>query len=170
METVDQMTERHEKAIADAGVMTEAQMREGEPPDFESSDELAKYIQSLVDRPHSYGTCVYAMSYAAVAAMDFVAHKLGVTGFQHSCADIDILRMTRDFKWGRILNFENLLYPQCCNEENFPSAESLLKEHWEELAKRAKEKLAEGGMVHPNVKRHWLQLANATGAPCGVLE
>ena len=152
------------KAIADAGAPTEREMREAEVPFFDSEEELIAYIRGLVDRPHDYGTCVYAMSMAAVAAFKYVSKKLGVTGFQASCADLDILRRTRGWEWGKLLDFDELLYPQYCDEEHFPSVATLLEKHADELAKRARQKIEEtGGKAHPNVLKHWQRLA-ANGA------
>lgn len=148
------------ETVTDFKHMTEQQMREGKPPPIDTVEELAKYVQSLVDRQHDYGTCVYAMSYAAVAAMDYVAAKLGVTGFQHSCADLDVLRMTRNLTFGRVVDYSKLLYPQYCTEAHFPSLATLLTEHADKLSDMAKKLIRESdGFVHPNVKSHWRKLA-----------
>lgn len=162
MESVKELQDRHAKAIADAGVMTEKEMREAKVPNLGSVDELTTYIRTLVERPHDYGTCCYAMSMAATAAMYYVAGKLGVTGFQMSCADMDILARTRGWKWGKILDYENLLFPQYCNEEHFPSADTLLMAEREKLAELAKEKLKTVPDAHPNVLAHWRMLAGET--------
>lgn len=155
-------TERKTKeAIAVAGAMTEAEMRDAEVPSLKTPEELLAYITGLVERPHDYGTCCYAMSMAAVAAYNFVAHKLGVTGFQASCADLDILKRTRGFSWGRILNYEDLLFPQYCDEEHYPSAKTLLRDPKvaAELKVRAEKKLAEVPDAAGPVVDHWKKLA-----------
>src|SRR5574343_1229666 len=101
--------------------MNEQEMRESEVPTFDTIEELSKYVAELVSQDHDYGTCCYAMSMSAVAAFNFVAHKLGVTGFQASCADLDILRRTRYLKGPfAIQNYSNLLYPQYADAEHFP--------------------------------------------------
>lgn len=74
---------------------TEIEMRAEKVPWPETLEELTEYIASLTDREHDYGTCVYAMSLAATAAFQYVSKRLGVTGFQAGCADLDILRRTR---------------------------------------------------------------------------
>lgn len=133
-------------------------MREMKAPTFDSATELADYIRTLTDRPHDYGTCVYAMSLAAAAAFKHVAHKLGVTGFQASCADLDILRQTRGFEWGRLLNFHDLLYPQY--RGRFPAWDQLLEENREKLAEEAAKLLADrGDSARPDVRAHWAMLA-----------
>lgn len=159
-ERLEQMKQKQKKAISDSGAMTEQQMHDAEVIWPKTKEELIQYIDSLVNRPHDYGTCIYAMSMAAVAAFYYVSGQLDVTGFQASCADMDILRRTRNFKWGKILNYENLLYPQYCNDpEEFPSAQFLIEQNKEELSKRAKEKLADG-TLNDAVKNHWEYLAS----------
>lgn len=153
-------------AIADAKVPTEAELREMAAPWLTDIEELTSYIQGMVNRPHDYGTCVYAMSLSAVAAMYYVSQKLGVTGFQASCADIDILRRTRGLEFFCILDYSNLLYPQYCTEEHFPSVQTLLNdpEIKARLKEKAKIKLAEDACdtMHaaPGVIAHWKMLAS----------
>lgn len=140
-------------------------MRDEEVPYFESVEEVSKYITKLVDQQHSYGTCVYAMSMAATAAFKYVAHKLGVTGFQASCADLDILRRTRGLEWGKILDYDKLLYPQYLHEDNFPTISGLMSdpEVRTELKKRAQAKLDQSAndemRPHDAVLEHWRMLA-----------
>ena len=140
---------------------TEEEMREAKAPSPKNRRQLSEYIKSLVERDHDYGTCVYAMSLAATAAFNYVARELGVTGFQASCADMDILRRTRHMEKGfRILNYDNLLYPQYLTEDKFPSAGYLIAENKEQLAKWAKEKL-EGAdkFTSEAAIAHWEALA-----------
>lgn len=166
MKTPDEMQAEWAEAIRVAGVATEAEMREAKVPTPQTIEELGEYVRGLVERPHDYGTCCYAMSMAATAAFNFVAGKLGVTGFQSSCADMDILSRTRGWKWGRLLDYMNLLYPQYCNAGHFPSAADLMADPKvkEKLAELAREKIAESerdGFGHPDVIAHWRRLAEA---------
>lgn len=147
------------RAIKKAKVPTEKEMREVTVPTFNSMEELTKYINSLVNRPHDYGTCAYAMSMAATATFNYIARKLGVTGFQASCAEMDILRRTRGFEFGKVVDYSRLLFPQYCNEDHFPSANTLLNnpDILSELAKKARIQL-EDKSNHPiseSVKEHW---------------
>lgn len=141
---------------------TEKELRETEVVRPKTLDELNKIIEQLTERKHDYGTCVYAMSIAAVATFNYVAGKLDVTGFQASCADLDILRRTRDYENGfSIINYDNLLYPQYWDDEHFPSKEQLLEKNKEQLAEAAKKKLKESnGSTHPNVIKHWEMVAS----------
>lgn len=136
--------------------MTEAELRDSKVIWPHSEHELMGYIRSLIDRTHDYGTCVYAMSMAATAAFNYAGYVLGTTGFQAGCADMDILRRTRGMDMGfRIINYENLLYPQYINDGYFPSLSKLIADNREMLAKEAKKRLDRPGAVADRVQAHW---------------
>lgn len=137
---------------------TESEMRDAKELWPKSEKELLKYIRDLVGMEHDYGTCVYAMSLSAVAAFNYIAHKLGVTGFQASCADLDIIRRTRRMKNGFcIVDYENLLYPQY---DILDKVRKNLNEAISgNLKKRAAELLSEGRGAHPDVKARWEKIA-----------
>lgn len=137
---------------------TEQEMRAETAPTFDTVEELQGYITSLVEREHDYGTCCYAMSLAATAAFNFVASKLGVTGFQASCADLDILRRTRHLDGPFvILKGEDELYPQYDNHQKLEECRVMWKDWIAEQAKAKLEKSADS--AHPNVVAHWKKLA-----------
>lgn len=117
MRDIDETEAKQAKEMADAGVPDEKHLRESKAPWPKTETELTDYIKTLVDRPHDYGTCVYAMSLAATATFNYVASKLGCSGFQAGCADMDIIRRTRDIENFSITVWDNLLYPQYCNDE-----------------------------------------------------
>ena len=148
--------------------MTEKEMREAKVPNIESIKELTKYVDDLVEQNHDYGTCVYAMSMSAVAAFNYVAHKLGVTGSQASCADLDILRRTRRLERFQVFNLGDLLYPQYRDEVK--SYDELISDNSEWLSKQAAEKLTESPDAHPNVIEHWKRLSNLKNAPKELVE
>ena len=143
--------------------LDESGLRDAELPSPKTEEELLAQLSALVDREHDYGTCVYAMSLGALAAFHYVAHKLGVTGFQASCADMDFIARTRNWEHGgRVLDYGDLLYPQY--EEKFDGLGfwALIRENITDLAKAAREKLAkhqgappEESFAHPNVMAHW---------------
>lgn len=149
--------------IAAAGAMTEEQMRAADVPWPKSEAELTEYVRSLVERPHDYGTCVYAMSMAAVAAFNYVSGKLGVTGFQASCADMDILRRTRHMDRGFcIYNYADVLYPQYWAEEDRRAVfQSLMRDpdQRQRFRDEARKLLAESEHAAPAVREHWERLA-----------
>ncbi len=95
--------QRKTSAVLTETAASEGDMREVKNPQPYTPKQLADYIDSLVSRNHDYGTAVYAMSLAAVAAFNYVAHKVGSSGFQASCADLDVLRRTRNTRMSRSL-------------------------------------------------------------------
>lgn len=125
----------------------------------ETIEQLTEYINSLVDRPHDYGTCVYAMSLSAVAAFNFVASKLGATGFQASCADLDILRRTRGFDGPfKIVDASDWLYPQYSPMNDLMEFKTKC-DPW--LAEQARQKLeghATDGLAVESVVDHWKKI------------
>lgn len=138
---------------------TEQEMRSEKAPWPETLEALSEYIASLTERKHDYGTCVYAMSLAATAAFQHVAHKLGVTGFQASCADLDIVRRTRGMEGPFILlKGEDMIYSQY----DLPGKLREAMDEWAGwAAEQAAKKLAENKQenVHPDVWAHWVALA-----------
>ena len=134
---------------------TEQEMRDAKVPTLDTQEQLTEYIRGLVDQKHDYGTCVYAM-----AALNFVAKQLAVTGFQASCADMDILRRTRGLEWGCVQNFRDLLYPQLAHK--FRGWTELLQEHRQELGREARKLLTENLNAAPEVRAHWAVLAEKT--------
>jgi len=92
---------------------TEAEMKDFTVPTFSNLDDLTSFIREVTTMEHDYGTAVYALSLATTATFNHVASKLGVTGFQTSCADLDLLRRVRgiDGPFGIVLG-SDMLYPQ----------------------------------------------------------
>lgn len=135
---------------------SEAQMRGSKVETPHTLKELTDYVNALVERQHDYGTCVYAMSMAATAAFKYVAHKLGVTGFQASCADMDIIRRTRNLERFMILDAEKWLYPQYDPQGE---VDKFRAECTDWLRDAARRKLRDSAHAHPNVLAHWKKLA-----------
>lgn len=137
---------------------TETEMRDEKVPWPKGIEELNEYLKSLTAVPQEYGTSVYIMSMAATAAFYYAAHVVGASGFQASCADLDILRRTRHIEGGfKIICYDDLLYPQnvCRVTDNSISADT---------AKRLQEQaqkhlLGENKHTHPGVLEHWTRIA-----------
>ena len=141
--------------------LNEADLRATRVETPDSPEQLLAVIEQLVKREHDYGTAVYAMSMAAVAAYEYVARQLGVTGFQASCADMDIIRRNRRLDGPFMLvNGDHALYPQYNIREK---VESFLRDIRPWLGEQARVKLAEQetitiGHAHPDVVNHWKAL------------
>lgn len=161
--------------------MNEVDLRDSKEFWPKSLEELTTYIDGLIKQPQDYGTCVYVASLSAVAAFNYVCNELGLTGFQASCADLDIIRRTRSLEGPfRIVDYSSLLYPQYMNSERVPGyAEALQTDDikkWlkEEAAKRLAEFESsptgsysdDDGVLHtyptahPSVVEHWRMLAS----------
>ena len=136
----------------------EREMREEKVPWFNNLSDLTKYIESLVKIKHDYGTGVYAMSMAATATFYYMSNKIGCTGFQSSCADLDIIRRTRSMDCPfMIIKAEDMLYPQSDIHEKLNEALN----NWKSWAKEEAKKKIENTKheVHPAVMAHWKKLA-----------
>lgn len=155
--------------------MNETEMRNTDVPTPQTPEELKLYIETLLGLNHDYGTCVYAMSMAATATFNYMAHKLGVTGFQASCADLDIVRRTRRLKGPfMIVDGAQAVYPQYDIVESVTKFREdirgwLADEAEKNLAKwaadNADEKLpGELRGAHPNVVAHWRMLVDTRPA------
>lgn len=165
---LDRIHRESADAIAAAAVPTEQQLRDVDVPWLTTAAELSTYIAALVDRPHDYGTCVYAMSLAAVAAFQYVAGALGVTGFQASCADLNILKRTRHLTGPfMIVDGDDMLYPQSDLREKL---DAFLSKNRPWAAGEAAKKIAEASeFTHPAVRAHWDALVreDAGSTPIG---
>lgn len=174
--TREEMAEQARKSLEDrqkeaddamekAGVPDEEELRDAKVPTPESIEELSEYIQSLVDRPHDYGTCVYAMSMASVATFNYVAHHLGVTGFQASMADMNFLKRTRRIELGgTFIVYDDILWPQYWDDPvkavAFKQALRKNEDFRKLVAEKAVEKLeSDGDKAAPQVVEHWEGLA-----------
>jgi hypothetical protein len=133
-----------------------------------TEEDLIAYIREMLKWPdgasepgEGYGRCVYSMAYAAVATFNYVASTLGCTGFQASCADMQILRQTRDLEHGfMIVDANKLLFPQY---DPMREVAKFLEERRPELAAVARQKIAEDDAsnvkAHPNVRARWEEIA-----------
>jgi len=142
---------------------TEQQLRDYKVPWVKTLSRLNRIIDALSKRKHDYGTCVYAMSITAVATFYYVSNKINPSGFQASCADMDILSRTRGFKFGSLQDYSKLLYPQYCDEEHFPTWKDIIHKNAKWYKNEAIKLLSDRDDPHPNVKRHWIMLSKLKG-------
>lgn len=140
-------------------VSSEQDMQNTHVPWVSDSLELREYIDGLVNRTHDYGTCVHAASMAAVAAFQYVSSKLEMTGFQASCADLDVIRRTRRITGPfMLLQMESELYRDGVEKKVAEFLYSEENQAWlKEQAKEKVDKLA--GYAHPDVISWWIRLA-----------
>lgn len=139
---------------------TTEEMRKARPETPDTLESLMEYIREFVGRSHDYNTCVDAVSLCSYATFKYVASQLGITGFQASCADMDLLRRTRIIKgpFGLIMAHD-MLYPQCDPRRKFNE----FMEEWKGWAAEEAKKLiatADQETVHPDVLAHWRKVAS----------
>lgn len=151
---------------------TEKEMRDSVVPKIETPEQLTDYIKicldSVTNSPNdddgdAYGRAVYAMSLSAVAAFHYVAHTLGVTGFQASCADLDILKRLRHIEgpFG-IYKIGDMLYPQydlVARLNEFIADKDVQDWLKEQAQKKLDEETGKDHPAHPEVLVHWKKLA-----------
>ena len=137
--------------------MDEAALRDLDEPRPHTIEELNDLITALTSRQHDYGTCVYAMSLSAVATFNLVAHILGVTGFQASCADLDIIKRIRSLEGPfAIIDASKMLYPQYDIQNQ---VREYLTQWRPWAAEQATKLLKESQYASPTVIGHWHALA-----------
>lgn len=139
--------------------MTEQECREFKVPYFDSIEELKEFIDSLDILNNDYGTAAYSMSLAGTAAFNYIAHKFGCTGFQASCADLDMVRRIRLIEGPFMISkLEDVVYPQSNLKGKLESflTDSNSKEG---LKKLALKNLTEYPDAHPAVVAHWIELS-----------
>ena len=148
---------------------TEAEWRAENPEWPKTPGALMDYI---IDKCQAggddYGTAVYAISLSAVAAFHFASHLVGASGFQASCADLDIIRRTRHMDGPfALIKASDMLYPQYDVVKN---VKEYLNE-WESwAASEAKKLIASETMAAPSVLKHWEKLAAMCPAEPGKKE
>lgn len=122
--------------------------------------ELTKYIAWLVNLEHDYSSCAEATANAMLAVMNYMCSTLEMTNFQVSHAQLSALCKARGIKIGlQVLNMDDLLYPQYCNDGHLPGWRKQIDNMRQSLRLAAQDKLATVTECHPNVRRHWEALA-----------
>lgn len=123
--------------------------------------ELQKFINRLINGyDHDYGTICHAMAASGLASLH-AANKepgAGITGFQASIIDLQILKYWRHLEGPfKIVDFSSMLYPQ--SSDKFQK--TINKQTWEWLKQEAQKKLEERPPhAHPEVIAHWIAIIN----------
>ena len=134
---------------------------------LETLPEFINHVMNEYD--HDYGTVVHAISACAIAAA-WAANREegasgGITGFQAGFIMWDFIRQWSymNNKTGmRLINYDDLLYPQYANKFE----KTITSSTWEHVQKEAKAKIdeahddAHGYQVHPDVLAHWQSIAD----------
>ncbi len=137
-------------------------MTEREIPWPKTEDELLAYIHEQMDGGHDYNTSAESALAVTVAAFNYAAHVMGLTGFQAGWIGMGVLAEINSIKgpFG-IIMAENMLYPQY----DEPSKVREWQGKWAQwLGDEARKHLAEREHAHPDVIAHWERLAAAAPA------
>lgn len=118
-------------------------------------DALLEEVDS--DEELDYGKIIYAICGCMFATYNYIDRgpNGGITGMQASFIAWEMIRkFIHDSNVGmRILDYENMLYPQY--ECDF---KTISKKTWEKLQKQAKTNLEEYPDAHPAVIKHWKRI------------
>jgi hypothetical protein len=160
--------------------MTSLRDESAERPNLhpQAEDDLLAILRGLIDDPaHDYNTSAEALRDGTIAAFNYLAHRLGNSGFQASWAILNVLGDVNGYEgpFG-VVKADEMLYPQYQTAEQKAREMSAGWKDW--LRERATERLAEyeadptythlddDGVeraypkVAPTVIEHWRMLAN----------
>lgn len=132
-----------------------------------TKEELDALLNEVVnDQDLDYGKIVYAMSGCMLAVSNYINRSEvgGITGFQASFIGWEMVKkfMHESKVAMRIVDYENMLYPQYKNRFEKRISRGI----WFDLQERAKKLLKESKDAHPDVIKHWKKIANGK-APFG---
>tara|TARA_R100001086_G_scaffold108115_3_gene54601 strand:+ start:881 stop:1441 length:561 start_codon:yes stop_codon:yes gene_type:complete len=123
-------------------------------------DSLPGFLKKLTSSyRHDYGTICHAVAAAALAAAYSIDHsdQGGITGFQGSMIGHLMFQ-----KWNhidhpyKILYWDKMLYPQYA----YAFSTEISQETWEWLQEKAKERIAENGLMAERVRNHMQLIAD----------
>lgn len=125
-----------------------------------TSEELNKYIAEKINKQHDYNTSAQALHDITVATFNYAASQLGNSGFQASYAALQFVGTVNgyDGPYG-VLKGEDMLYPQY---DSLVDTAAKWDKEWAQWAGEEAKKLLEEheeGLVHPDVRSHWEELA-----------
>ena len=126
-----------------------------------TKEELDALLNEVVnDQDLDYGKIVYAMSGCMLAVSHYIDRSEvgGITGFQASFIGWEMVkRFMHESRVGmRIMDYENMLYPQYKNRFE----KRINQTTWACLQERAKKLLEESKDAHPDVIKHWQSIVN----------
>ena len=127
-----------------------------------TKEELDTLLKEVIESDDlDYGKIVYAMCGCMKATMNYIDRSPvgGITGFQAGFIGWEMVKeyLCYTNKTGlKLLNYDNLLYPQYKDKFN----KIIDKELWNVLQEEAKKKLEERPDAHPKVIKHWKSIVD----------
>jgi hypothetical protein len=94
--------------------------------------------------------------------LDYAGHELGLSRFQAGWASLHFLFESRGMKLGgRIIDYNDLLYPQYENKLNGLNWKQLICDNRDNLVVEANKLIkSASNSVHPSVLQHWKDVAD----------
>lgn len=133
---------------------------EKERKDIKSFDDLVAFLQRVKDTCNTgYGTAPRSIAQAALATAWYLASDFGITGFQAGCVMWDFIRdwQYSDNECGmKILNYDDMLYPQ----SNYKFNKTISSDTFKALQEKAKKRLKDSDYAHPVVIDHWKSIVD----------
>lgn len=127
---------------------------------IETLDDLIEFLTYVKNNcNYDYGVAPRSIAQASLATAWYFSNIFAITGVQAGFVMWDFIR---DWKYQnnklglKIINYDNLLYPQY--DDYFDKVIS--KDTYKKLQEVSQEKLNEGGNVSPKVMIHWLRIVN----------
>lgn len=130
--------------------------------------ELTAYIKNVEKNcNYEYGVAPRAIAQAVLATAEYLADKMGITGFQAGFVMWDFLygwTFTNNKCGLKVVNYDNMLYPQYDNgfEKTIPDYvwENLQAEAKKKLEANAKEEMNGDWGACPSVLEHWQSIVD----------
>lgn len=119
-----------------------------------SEEEFIELVQSELNGDHDYNTSAEAVSNITVAAFNYAASTIGITGFQAGWAGLNALRQIKNIEGPfAVIDGTKFLFPQYDLHKQLDE----WHEEWKPaLSELAKKKLNEkDNIAHPKVKERW---------------
>ena len=120
------------------------------------SQELISYVEEVSEKYNtSYNDAVYGPALAAIAAFNYTASKMGLSGFQAGYSEMLFLMKQRNLENGfSVIDFNDLLYPQNLYKFNI-TPDIIIRENLESLKTSARKLLQENNYASEEVRNHW---------------
>lgn len=120
------------------------------------TQELVSYVEKVSEEYNtSYNDAVYGPALAAIAAFNYTASKMGLSGFQAGYSEMLFLMKQKNLENGfSVIDFNDLLYPQNLYKFNI-TPDKLIRENLESLKASARKLLQENNYASEEVRNHW---------------
>ena len=124
-------------------------------------EDFNTYLEEIESKPHDYNTIADALTQATVAFFNYFASKHGMTGFQASWSQLQIIGVLRGLEAPfMIVDSGKQLFPQY---DILRDVEEFLENSKPALGKIAKDNLEnDTKYASPNVIKRWEELAKHT--------